>query len=230
MRQIPGRQPPGSRVVERCGTVSFITLWVTFNIVRRVAKTLGIRLRWLRPASAPRLARRSAKTHAPFSLRTRWLVINSLLLIHFLPRAPWPRALILYVAFTCLFTLQPETVKSVRREASAVAGHCGRSECREQVSPEVARLPLGADDVRVAHEGEHIGAEVRVLVQAGVRQVVQLRRQQRLQCQRKAGALGQQLSTPPLPPSPLLLRYSSPLACSPTTYLTYHAPALPGPR
>jgi len=62
-----------------------------------------------------------------------------------------------------------------------VAGHCRRSECREQIGPEVTWLPLGARDVGVAHEGEHIGAEVRVLVEAGVREVVQLRRQQRLQ-------------------------------------------------
>ena len=124
------------------------------------------------------------------------------------PRAYIPyRRLVPYVPFT----LQPEAAESVRHEASAVAGHCGRSECREQVSPEVAWLPLGADDVRVAHEREHIGAEVRVLVQAGVRQVVELRRQQRLQWQWKAGALGRQLSTPPcLPTPPPLFRYSSP--------------------
>ena len=132
------------------------------------------------------------------------------------PRAYIPyRRLVPYVPFT----LQPEAVESVRHEASAVAGHCGRSECREQVSPEVAWLPLGADDVRVAHESEHIGAEVRVLVQAGVRQVVELRRQQRLQWQWKAGALGRQLSTPPcLPTPPPFVPLLFPLAYSLTTY------------
>lgn len=100
-----------------------------------------------------------------------------------------------------------------------MAGHCGRSECREQIGPKVAWLPLGARDVGVAHEGEHVGAEVRVLVEAGVREVVQLRRQQRLQWSVEAPrSAAKRLPLPPFAPLLPTHRFST-LTYSHTTYL-----------